>query len=353
MPTKNSREYKRAPGPLARLFAFLVVTLLSLALVLLALVWVLEKGPSPTVTGIFCRSVRETSAIRWMSNLFLSDEELEQYINTRSEEQPMPAVNTNLIHVAETVRETTAETAAVTDDGLELVNIVEGTCKGKLMIVHDPTRVILGTSEGYGKQPGLPLTEMVAAYQALAGINAGGFEDEGGRGNGSRPTGLVIKDGELIWGSEKKSYHVVGLDRDGILHVGPMTGEEAVAGGLRWAVSFETHDGLPSALIINGEIQTQNLGGGINPRTAIGQREDGALLLLVLDGRSIDTLGATMMDVCSIMLEYGAINAGNLDGGSSSAMVYLGELVNRSSSIVGPRKLPTAFLVMQGGDFGA
>ena len=110
-----------------------------------------------------------------------------------------------------------------------------------------------------------------------------------------------------------------------------------------------THDGLASSLIINGEVQRQNLGGGVNPRTALGQRDDGALLLLVLDGRSINTLGATMEDVVNIMLEYGAVNAGNLDGGSSSVMVYDGEIINHCASVTGPRRIPTGFIVLKEG----
>lgn len=341
MQTSSSRERASSPGMLRRVLSFLAVTLLCLLLILLGVVWVLERGPSPTVTGMFCRSVRETSAIRWVSNIFLSKEELEPYITIAAAPSEETAVNTDLIHFS--------DSRSRESQSLELIDIAEGTCKGKLLIVHDPRQVILGTSDNLGSAPGLPLTEMVEKYQAVAGINAGGFEDEGGRGNGSKPTGLVISDGAILWGDSSQRYHVIGLDRDGILHVGPMTGREALDAGLRWAVSFMTHDGLASALIINGEIQQQNLGGGINPRTAIGQRADGALLLLVLDGRSIGTLGATMGDVCSIMLEYGAVNAGNLDGGSSSTMVYEGETVNNSSSIVGPRKLPTAFLVKMGG----
>ena len=142
---------------------------------------------------------------------------------------------------------------------------------------------------------------------------------------------------------------MVGIDKDGILHVGTMSGTEALELGIQWGVSFVTYDGLSSTLIVNGEVQTRNLGGGVNPRTAIGQRKDGAILLLVLDGRSISTLGATMQDICDIMLEYGAVNAGNLDGGSSSAMVYEGEVINNCASVVGPRRLPTAFLVMKEG----
>ena len=125
-----------------------------------------------------------------------------------------------------------------------------------------------------------------------------------------------------------------------------MTGKDALDRNIQWAVSFVTHDGLASSLIINGEVQTQNFGSGVNPRTAIGQRSDGALLLLVLDGRSISTLGATIEDVCSIMLEYGAVNAGNLDGGSSSMMVYEDKIINNCASVTGPRRIPTAFVVL-------
>jgi exopolysaccharide biosynthesis protein len=329
--------------PIGRFFAFLGVTLLCLVLTLLGLIWVLERGPSPTVTGMFTRSVRETSAIRWISNIFLSDEELENYKSVSTENTVTEAVNTSLIHIAE------GTASLPPSESVQLVDIAEGTCKGKLLIVSDPKQVILGTSDEFVRQPGLLLTDMVAKYDGIAGINAGGFNDENGSGNGGIPQGLVITNGEIIWGDATTPYHMVGLDSDGILHVGAMSGNAAVEQGVQWAVSFITHDGLASSLIINGEVQQQNLGGGVNPRTALGQRADGALLLLVLDGRSINTLGATMEDVVNIMLEYGAVNAGNLDGGSSSVMVYDGEIINHCASVTGPRRIPTGFIVLKEG----
>ncbi len=340
-----SETVKVKRHPIGRFFAFLFVTLLCLVLVLLGMIWVLERGPSPTVTAMFTRSVRETSAIRWISNIFLSEEELEQYKSVSTEELETEAVNTSLIHVeraAAAIKEQRTES-------VKLVDIAEGTCKGKLLIVMDPKQVILGTSDEFVKQPGLQLTDMVAKYNGIAGINAGGFNDENGSGNGGIPQGIVIANGEVVFGNEFAPYHMVGLDRDGILHIGAMSGKDAVDAGIQWAVSFVTHDGLASSLIINGEVQRQNLGGGVNPRTAIGQREDGALLLLVLDGRSINTLGATMEDVVNIMLEYGAVNAGNLDGGSSSVMVYGGEIINHCASVTGPRRIPTGFIVLEEG----
>ena len=331
--------------PIGRIFALLGVTLLCVVLCLLGIIWVLEKGPSPTVTGMFTRSVRETSAIRWISNIFLTDEELNEYKSVSTEDLATESVNTSLIHVEKAAERVESGES----ESVKLIDIAEGTCKGKLLIVSDPKQVILGTSDEFVKQPGLQLTDMVAKYNGLAGINAGGFNDENGTGSGGIPQGIVIVDGEVVYGNDLTPYHLVGLDRNGILHVGPMSGRDAVANGIQWAVSFVTHDGLASSLIINGEIQRQNLGGGVNPRTALGQRDDGALLLLVLDGRSINTLGATMEDVVNIMLEYGAVNAGNLDGGSSSVMVYDGEIVNHCASVTGPRRIPTGFIVLKEG----
>lgn len=339
----NNTSTKKKPHVIGRFFAFIGVNLFCLVLILLGMIWVIERGPSPTVTGLFTRSVRETSAIRWISNIFLTDEELEHYKSVSTEELSTEAVNTSLIHI-------TSSSSEESPTGVELIDIAHGTAKGKLLLVHNPKQVILGTSNEFVRQPGLLLTDMVTKYQGIAGINAGGFNDENGSGDGSTPQGLVITNGEIVWGDRYTPYHMVGLDADGILHVGAMNGNQAIEKGIQWAVSFVTHDGLASSLIINGEIQTQNLGGGVNPRTAIGQREDGTIMLLVLDGRSISTIGASMQDVADILLEYGAVNAGNLDGGSSSVMVYNGEIINHCASVTGPRRIPTGFIVLEEGD---
>ena len=326
--------------------AFLGLTLLCVILTLAGVVWVALRGPSPTMTGAVCNSLRETSALRWIPGLFLSEEELDSYLLKSTEDLDTEQVNTSLIHIAEARQsETGPETPY-----LELVDIAYGTCRGKLLIVREPKSVILGTSGRFGVDPGLQLTEMVAKYNGLAGTNAGGFIDNNGLGNGGTPTGMVISEGEILYGEASTRYNVIGLDKDGVLLVGTMTGSEALERGMKYGVSFVTHDGIASSLIINGEVQTQNCGPGVNPRTAIGQREDGAILLLVLDGRSSKTLGATLENVVDIMLQYGAVNAGNLDGGSSSVMVYDGRIINNCASVVGPRRIPTAFLLMKEGD---
>ena len=343
MVENEKRRPKKKKHVFGRLMAFLGLTLLCVILTLAGVVWVALRGPSPTMTGAVCNSLRETSALRWIPGLFLSEEELDSYLLKSTEELDTEQVNTSLIHIAEARQsETGPETPY-----LELVDIAYGTCRGKLLIVREPKSVILGTSGRFGVDPGLQLTEMVAKYNGLAGTNAGGFIDNNGLGNGGTPTGMVISEGEILYGEASTRYNVIGLDKDGVLLVGTMTGSEALERGMKYGVSFVTHDGIASSLIINGEVQTQNCGPGVNPRTAIGQREDGAILLLVLDGRSSKTLGATLENVVDIMLQYGAVNAGNLDGGSSSVMVYGDEIINNCASVTGPRGIPTGFIVLR------
>lgn len=346
MENTESRKKHRLLLVLGRALALLGTTVAAIVIILLGVIWVMEKGPSPTITELFCRSVRETSAIRWVANIFLTDEEIDLLKSQNTEALVTEAVNTSLIHIQQG-SQTAGDSGLEEQKTLELIDISQGTIKGKLLIVKDPSRVILGTSDNLGQQAGLLLTDMVAKYNGVAGINAGGFNDENGRGNGGIPQGLVITEGEMVWGSKSTTYNVIGFDADHILHVGTMTGQDALDLGMQYGVSFVTHDGLASSLIINGEVQYSNLASGVNPRTAIGQRSDGAVLLLVLDGRSINTLGATMEDICDVMLEYGAVNAGNLDGGSSSVMVYEGEIINSCASVTGPRTIPTGFIVLE------
>ncbi len=341
---------------LGRTLFFLFWTLLLVVALLLGLIWVLEKGPSPTVTDLFCRSVRESSALKWVANIYLTDEEVAALQSTDEAAAETEPVNVSLIHVAAAAGTPEAEAAATAAQEetpyLQVIDIKGGTYRGKLMIVRDPRSVIVGTSDNLGRQGGLQLTDMVAKYDGIAGVNGGGFNDENGLGDGGTPQGLVITNGQIVYGGPAGTYSVVGLDKDGILIIGKMTGQQALDAGIVWAVSFNMEGAINGALVVNGEIQSYNLASGVNPRTAIGQREDGAILLLVLDGRSVSTLGATLQDVCDVMLEYGAVNVGNLDGGSSSVMVYDGEIINTCASVTGPRYIPDGFIVLKEGSYG-
>ena len=61
---------------------------------------------------------------------------------------------------------------------------------------------------------------------------------------------------------------------------------------------------------------------GYNPRTAIGQRADGAVMFVCAERRNSESLGATYADVIRIMEEYEAVNACMLRVDSASNMLY-------------------------------
>lgn len=209
------------------------------------------------------------------------------------------------------------------------------------MIIHDPSRVTIGMShpEYHRDKPGVTLPEIAERYCAVAAINGGGFEDDGGMGTGCAPSGLVISNGALKWGSLNSEYELVGFTQNNVLVVGYMSGKKAFDMGIRDALCYGP------TLIVNGEkVEMSGYGSGVNPRTAIGQRRDGAILLLVINGRQLSSLGATYSDLATILWDFGAVNAANLDGGTSTAMYYKGKIVNQ---ILRLRKLPTAIVVMQ------
>ena len=98
-------------------------------------------------------------------------------------------------------------------------------------------------------------------------------------------------------------------------------------------------------IMIDEAQDVSGTGGGLNPRTALGQTSDGSIILLAIDGRMANSLGASFSDLQDIMLQYGAVNASVMDGGTSTQMYYDGEVINKPYSPTGPRSCPTAFLI--------
>ena len=350
-PQKNQPNVAVKTG---RAFLKVITALIAFLLLLIvaagAVIWVFVKGPSPTMQRDFVLTVKETSAVGFLANIFLTDAEIERIIGEPETEEDLYEIDVTLINIPSAKppipppgvhidsEELPEEYEPPEDiDEIEIVRVVGSGYLGYMMIVHDPMRLFVGTPSNLGGR-GMTLMDMVERTGAVAGINAGGFFDPGGGGTGGIPDGIVIADGKLAWGAGSGSTSVIGFDADGILHVGTMTAAAAVNLNLQWAVSFGP------TLISNGVAHNLQRS-GINPRTAIGQRADGAVLLLVVEGRQIDSLGATFDDLIEIFLDFDAVNAANLDGGSSTLMMFEDEIINRSASVVGPRNLPTSFLV--------
>ena len=338
---------------------FLLILLLTAAVVVINALWacaVLAYGPWPEWRHRFVATFDETSAMKFVPRIFLPEDTVQAILRpaepAETEEAEDPFTELAFENGAPEAGEDEGPAVVVADppeDGeawMEIIDIKRSTFQGKMMVIRDPSRVVVGTLEAYGEDcRGMYLTGFIKKYGAIGGTNAGGFEDVNGKGNGGIPDGLVIRGGEIAWGSPEGWYrNVVGFDADHILHVGNMTGQEALDMGLTSAFSFDSGP----ILIQNGKMRTR-LGGGLNPRTCIGQTADGTILLAVLEGRRPTSLGATFDDLAKLMADFGAVNAANLDGGSSSDMYYEGESIVRNSSYIGGRRLPTAILIL-GGD---
>lgn len=335
---KRSKAKKTGKKRLFGRIAVSVVTVLLLVFIFLTgCVLIMDFGPSETATNLFVNSVMESSAGKFMATLFFTDEHIKEIRAKNSVVASGEVTDSDMIQIAAD-QDTEDEQST---DAIEVQDIEGATYKGKLMIIHDPSRVTVGVSGDYGSgNAGKSVSQMAESYQAVAATNGGGFEDANGTGNGGTPIGIVISDGVLKYGSAGESYEIIGFDRDNKLVVGKMTGQEALDRGVRDALSFGP------ILIVNGEPSAVNgEGSGLNPRTAIGQRADGAILLLVIDGRQVNSLGASYSDLVKIMLNNGAVNAANLDGGSSSLMYYNGEYINSCASLYGPRNMPTSIIV--------
>ena len=339
---KHPRTGKKVLAVLGKLLVVILVTALLLVFALYGVMFVLAKGPSPTARDLFVMSVRETSAAGWLADLYFSEEEI-ALIEAGKEDVELEETNTSLIQIGE---ETTGDPYGLTDedgDGIIIETVSGSGYVGYMMVVLDPTRIMMGTPSTFGGT-GLTVEQMVQTYDCVAGVNGGGFYDPDGQGTGGIPEGMTILDGEVYYAEDGEAYSFVGFDSDYILHTGRMTAADAQEKEIQFGCSFGP------VLIVNGEAQDMgNLLSGVNPRTAIGQRADGAVLLLVVDGRQAYSLGATFADLADIMLEYGAVNACNLDGGSSSMMWFEDGYVNHSASLIGIRPLPTAFLVQKEG----
>ena len=179
----------------------------------------------------------------------------------------------------------------------------------------------------------------------MAGRIVGGCQDPNGEGYGILLDSTVVVDGEIYFSDMGCSGGIAALDGDHILHVAnAMSEQELIDNDIRYAVCYGP------VLISNGEpADPESLHDSLNPRTAIGQRSDKAMLLLVIDGRQVSSMGASYQDEVEIMQRYGAVNAINLDGGSSSVLWYRGGYINKTASVIGIRPVPTSFLVLKEG----
>ena len=230
------------------------------------------------------------------------------------------------------------------NEDYKIIDIEGKGYTGYLAVIYDPSRIKTIVTKKLGKS-GQYLKKMAEDNDALVAINGGGFIDPNYNSNGANPLGITFADGKLITANTYTgSGGLIGFTEDDKLVLGKMTVKQAKEMKIRDAVTFGPF------LIVNGKSSEVlgNGGWGTAPRTVIGQRKDGIVLFLVIDGRTVKRPGADMNDLIEIMENYGAYNAANLDGGTSSVMYVDGEIINDPIDSTGAHKtrfISTGFIL--------
>lgn len=211
------------------------------------------------------------------------------------------------------------------DDLYKVIEVSGSGYQGYLVAVYDPSRISIVTTAYLGVR-GESILTVSKRENAIIAMNAGGFYDPDWNSNGALPHGTVISNGKVVsdYVDANMGGGFIGFTNDNKLILGNMSKEEAIKTGYRDAIEFGPY------LIVNGKRSfiKGNGGWGRAPRTAIGQRSDGIVLFVVINGRLANSIGADMVDLTDIMENYGAINAANLDGGSSSELVINNKIIN-------------------------
>jgi exopolysaccharide biosynthesis protein len=370
----NSRSGRRNrisfAGFLERTISVLILILAILSVDIFGALFLICRGPSEKARDLFVSTVTQTSAAGFLAHIFLTDDEVTAILAKEESTGSMTGAisDTDMVTVNSTDSDGQDSDDGKSDsgsgdgksdsgsgdgksvsesgddkgeDGIKVDDVSGPSFNGKMMIVSDPSRVHVYTLDSYSEErTGKQLIDMIDEEGAVAGVNAGGFYDPEGHGKGGLALGPVIRNGTLISDYESDYHTLIGFSADHKLMTGNIPASDAIAGGMNEGITFGP------VLVSGGErVPFTDTAGGLNPRTAIGQTSDGSVLLLVINGRQPGSLGASFKDLVDVMLEYGAVNAANLDGGSSSLMYYKGEQLNSSASLVGLRPLPDAILV--------
>lgn len=370
---RNKQKKERSKG--MKTFVLVVKrTLITLLVVLLFLVGsvyalglTLANGPSPSLRDMLVLSAKQASATKWLPGLFLDDETIEQ-IMANSEKVTVTEID------VESFKPKPPEGADVSDgeeydewadypEGVRLEFLQGSTYRAYLTVVKDPSRVFVGVCDNLGVAPtGMRIFDIAKKYDAQVVINAGEFPDNGSS-PGNVPMGITYTQGNCVW--DDKAYRTfIGIDENNRLIVKEgMTREEAEALNIRDGVCFQNGNVLITNE--NGKVQLHYSEGNVGAaqRTAIGQRADGTILLVVTDGRSAASIGASRNDIIDLLVSQGAVVAGMLDGGTSSLMYFdnyisryhidestldqyqLQGIVNKYKAFIPPRTMPTYFVV--------
>ena len=352
-----------------RFFLLLFTVILLLVGGLAVILNLIFNGPSTAARDVLTMSLLEPSGTKWMPGLFMSEELVEQIRASANAELPADVSDSSQVVINKDGITSDSDEWANYPDGIYIEEYTGDTYNAHIMVIRDPSAVYLSCANNGNfsrSKPGARITDQINTDGALAAINAGAFYDDASSSLevGSTPEGLVLSGGDVKWSTgapPKGAGGFVGFNNDDILVVAEsMTAAKAQELGIRDGCEFGP------VLIMNGQINESiyNSNSGYNPRTCIGQRADGAVIFLCIDGRQAGSVGGTYRDCIDILWEYGCVNACNLDGGSSSIMLYRDtyglygdagqvQMINNYSLLQeNPRRMPTFWMVRPSNEEG-
>ena len=289
-------------------------------------------GPWDGFRNFWITTAMTTMNHRYLATCLYSEETIQKVLASNSVIEPDGSTNTSLIKFTKykktTIYKNEYEKQILDRDPDDLYQVIDIEGKGYngfLVAIYDPSRISIATSKYLGKR-GEDILTVAKDNSAVIAMNAGGFYDPDWNSNGALPHGTVIKNGKIVsdYVDANMGGGFIGFTNENKLVLGKFSKEEAIKKGIRDAVEFGPF------LIINGKSAFVKGNGGLGnaPRTAIGQRQDGIVLFLVINGRLATSIGADMSDLTEIMENYGAVNAANLDGGSSTELVIDNKIIN-------------------------
>ena len=320
---KIKNKWSKKKKILVCLSSFLVVGISSFLF--------LFYGPWAGFRNFWITSAMTTMNHRYLATWFYSDEVIQKVLANNSIIENNDITDANMIRFRKytsAIYRNEYEKELLTrdkDDLYKVIDIKGESYQGFLVAIYDPSKISIATSKYLGKR-GEDILTVAKRENAVIAMNAGGFYDPDWNSNGAVPHGTVIQHGKVVSDFQDANMGggFIGFNNNNVLVLGKMTKERALSIGYRDAIEFGPY------LIINGKRSfiKGNGGWGIAPRTAIGQRQDGIVLFLVINGRIPSSIGADMVDLTDIMENYGAYNAANLDGGSSTELVINNKIIN-------------------------
>jgi exopolysaccharide biosynthesis protein len=366
---ERMRRHKKKSGIrlFLKFFGKLVAAVLAVAIVavcgIFSVINAVAKGPSTTMRDQLVLMAMQASATKWVPGLFLDDATVAAIVEASH------VVRTDITPIDSFTESNKGTIAGKTEqdiewiDGIYYTTVSGPTYRAYVMLIKDPSRVYVGTTD-FSTGAGIRIFEIAEKENAVAAINAGEYHDNGGQGIGDLPIGLTYSKGEQVHSDWYTDRTFIGINKDNKLVVKEgITVAEGKELNIRDGVCFQTGNVLITNDGTNVFTHYEDNNLGTAQRTAIGQRQDGTIIMVVTDGRSASSIGATHNDIIDVMREFGAVTAGMLDGGSSTMMYYrnywdilgidvnsLDEfqrmgIVNKYKAFTNPRKMPTYFVV--------